>query len=156
MGRYYYMVCMECGEVVNLGKAVAFTDDRLAAPDPLYGFAFTTDGHQHDDGDNISPVTIMTWRYLEHFMMRHRGHELRVLPDLIEKYENDHFPVYAPGDPFGTDEYLPDESYYRSPTGRPDQDRDAARVPDSVVKRLKELQAGKNVSVPIWDTEDQA
>ncbi|WEQ54764.1 hypothetical protein LV564_11355 [Komagataeibacter nataicola] len=88
-------------------------------------------------------------------MMRHRGHELRVLPDVIEKYENDLFPVHAPGDPFGTDEYLPDESYYRSPTGRPNQDCDAARVPDSVVKRSKALQAGQNVSMPIWDTKNQ-
>ncbi|WEQ54763.1 hypothetical protein LV564_11350 [Komagataeibacter nataicola] len=30
----------------STGKAVAYTDDRLAAPDPLYGFAFTTDGDQ--------------------------------------------------------------------------------------------------------------
>ncbi|WEQ50803.1 hypothetical protein LV478_02030 (plasmid) [Komagataeibacter oboediens] len=145
MSATYYLICMDCGEVVDLGKAIKFREPKLKKE--IYGFAFLNDGHDDVETSEMSPVTILTWRYLEHFLMRHRGHELRVLPgDLVEKYENDYFPVYAPGDPFGTDEYVPEESYYSSHTGKPNQEKDANSVPENVIKRLLEMHKGEKIS----------
>jgi hypothetical protein len=155
MSRDNYIVCMDCGEWLVLGKHVRIYDRRLEKT--VYGFAFISDGH-NDDCEQTQKSTEEQlhrfWRYLQHFMMRHRGHELRVLPyELVGPYENDLFPQYAPGDPAGSLDYVPKENYYLSPTGIPDQDRDAKLIPESVVRRLEEMSRGEKLSKPVWDDE---
>ena len=156
MSRDYYTVCMDCGERFSLGKSVEIQDTRLNKG--VYGFAFISDGHD-DEFERADPSTKRmvhtSWRYLQHFLMRHRGHEIRVLPEaLIGPYESVSFPQYAPHDPSGSLDFVPEENYYLSPTGLPTQEQDAKSVPQEVLNRLEELSRGEKLKRPSWDEPD--
>lgn len=152
MSRDYSVVCMECGEWHALGKSYKF--HNISLKKDLYGFAFISDGHD-DDFEKSDQITIdmvhRHWRYLQHFLMRHRGHEIRVLPEaLIGPYETEFFPQYSPGDPAASWDYAPVENYYLAPVGVPDQDEDAKAVSEDVVRRLEEMSRGENLKTPSW------
>lgn len=153
MSRDYYTVCMDCGEWFALGKSVEIQDPSLKKD--VYGFAFISDGHDDEfakaDASTIKMVHT-SWRYLQHFLMRHRGHEIRVLPEaLIGPYESVSFPQYAPNDPSASLDFVPEENYYLSPTGLPNQEEDAMSVPQEVLHRLAEMSRGENLKHPPWD-----
>jgi hypothetical protein len=149
-----HVCCMDCGAWLVVGKYVRIHDARLKQD--VYGFAFLSDGHR-DDVDAIHKSAWdqlhEKWRYLDHFLMRHRGHEIRVLPEeLVGRFESEVFPVYRPEEPDVLDG-TPHENYYLTPTGTPDQTRDAELAPEKVTKRLQELSDGINVGKPAWDDE---
>ncbi|NTI88987.1 hypothetical protein G6L87_18085 [Agrobacterium rhizogenes] len=155
MTQVYHVYCMDCGEWLSIGKAQRIYDGRLEQT--VYGFASICDGHSNDYNGKpewVRDLFHREWRYLDHFLMRHRGHELRVLPEeLAGRFENDTFPYYRPEDPTIIDG-APEENYYLTPTGIPDQTQDAMLTPQSVKERLRELSKGVEMGKPIWDSED--
>jgi len=72
---------------------------------------------------------------------------------LADRFENDIFPHYPPEDPTIIDG-APEENYYLTPTGVPDQTQDTALTSESVKRRLRELSEGIDVGKPIWDSEE--
>jgi hypothetical protein len=155
LGKNYYLVCMHCGERLTVGEAVKVRDPRLQQD--IHCFSMITDNH--DDGLHKWPEAElnklrMRWRYTAHFLMRHRGHEIRALPEkLITGFESETFPHIPPAEKAVIDGAA-EENYYLTPTGVPDQLKDAALMRDSVEWRLKELRQGINMATPVWDDED--
>lgn len=66
MAAYYHLICFDCLEDMVLGKTVCFDKDHKAIPWQFDGAMDTRTNYL--DG-------------LERFLLLHRGHEIRVLPE---------------------------------------------------------------------------
>jgi len=145
---------MHCGERLNVGEAVEVHEPRLQRD--IHCFALITDNH--DDQHHNWPEAELNelrehWRYVDHFLMRHRGHEIRVLPEkLVREFESDTFPQYPAAERAILDG-ANEENYYLTPTGIPHQAKEAAFMKESVGWRLNELTQGINMTKPVWDDE---
>jgi hypothetical protein len=79
MDRLYQMLCVDCGEVLSLGKVARRNEHGQTVPWYFGGF-----------GDYNQSSATWTWigagelwLLVERFMLLHRGHELRVLPSVL-------------------------------------------------------------------------
>jgi hypothetical protein len=141
MGRTNFIVCMDCGEQLNLGKYIA-THQAF----PKFVFAFIYSCSSYFKQNETSQAKINAWVCIEHFMMRHRTHEIRVLPEeLIGRFETNSFPV---NDYVSFSSQANVEDFISLSVGDPDQDIDAAEVDPRVRDRLLELSQGKNIKLP--------
>lgn len=132
MSYSYFIVCMECKTGVLLGKSV-FTRYKNSEH-VTYGFENL--GCTSEDG--WSPYE-QGCSELQHFLMLHRNHELRVLPDTAQKYAGDldipqSFPCADDSDP----EY-DRTAFFLKDTGVPDPEKEADELPESVIDRLREF-----------------
>lgn len=129
----YFIVCMECKTGVLLGKAV-YTKYK-GIENLTYGFenlGLTSEASWKPDPDGCSK--------LQHFLMLHRNHELRVLPDTVHKYAGDlGVPQSFPCDADDADPEYNKTTFFLSDTGKPDPEKEADELPESVIERLREF-----------------
>jgi hypothetical protein len=124
---------MECKTGVLLGKAV-FTQYR-ETQHVTYGF--TALGHTFEDGWSPREEGCSE---LQHFLMLHRNHELRVLPETVERYSGDlGIPQSFPDDDKTTDPEYNRAAFFLRDTGKPDPVKEAEELPESLIKRLQEF-----------------
>ena len=72
--------------------------------------------------------------------MLHRNHELRVLPDTVEKYAgNLGIPQSFPDDDKTADPEYNRTAFFLRDVGRPDPENEADDLPESVIERLREF-----------------
>lgn len=118
MSVSYYLVCMHCKSGVLLGKAVPveYSDTEC------FGFS------QLRGGDDCLD--------LQQFLVAHRLHELRVLPENVEKFASDiGVPHSFPGnDDGGIEERHALAEMTREP---PNPDFDLEQLDQAVVEKLK-------------------
>ena len=77
---------------------------------------------------------------VQHFLMLHRTHELRVLSDNVEKYAKhvgfpQTFPVHEEGE--GGDFRYTREAFFNTDTGCPDPEKELENLPTELVEKLK-------------------
>jgi hypothetical protein len=135
MSVNYDLICLDCKQGVGLSKIITV---RYEAGDrETYGFdalGETADGAWEPIASACAEV--------QHFLMLHRTHELRVLPEHIEKYfdENTEPVRVVTRD---TDEYeLDDYEYSRSEffaadPGKLDPGAEADALPPHVIRKLR-------------------
>lgn len=129
MGVTYFLTCMQCKTGLNLGKAVKTHYDGV--PKQTYGF----DALGHSSQGPYTP-SIPHLELLQHFLMLHRTHELRVLPDTVAKYVTDiGFPQSFPE----LDRRWPESrvNFLEIDVGTPDPEREVDELAPDVVKVLR-------------------
>lgn len=131
MSSSYYFVCMECKTGILLGKSI-----YVEYPDyDVRSYGFSSIGTFRKDKDNS--YAIETCEELQHFMMLHRCHELRVLPSDADRYAEhlglpNSFPCFEDSEPG----YIR-ENFFRSNMKAPDGKSEADALPKELVKKLK-------------------
>lgn len=124
---------MECKTGVLLGKPVR--TQYKGIQHESYGFG----GLGHTFGDGWEPREHRCSE-LQHFMMLHRNHELRVLPDTVEKYAGDlGIPQSFPDDDKTTDQEFNRTAFFLKDTGKPDPVKEADELPPSLIERLRKF-----------------
>ena len=73
MSYLYYLTCIDCGIRLDLGKIACFDEGGNPKPWFLSGWLDQTDRHRVFGGE--------LGEIIQRFLILHRGHELRVLPD---------------------------------------------------------------------------
>ena len=135
MSSSYFLVCMECKDGVNLGKK--HNRKYPIAEKCTLGFAsldFSLDVKGQPGG------VLLEVECLDHFLMLHRTHELRVLPDLADKYSTDlGFPHSFPTlDDDGSEEYSR-EAFLNIDLGDVDPEEDMVNLSNDVIEKLKKF-----------------
>jgi hypothetical protein len=137
MSVHYSLICMDCGEVVTLGKAYHDKHERwsfnsLGAPD--FKSSSLTDQQQLG--------------IFMHFLVRHRLHKLRLLPETVwEPYENDNFP--RPGSAYeGAEGGELDWLYANSPIKPFSPADDSKSLSEEAKKELERLAGGPPPRLP--------
>lgn len=130
MSSDYYLVCTECKTGLLLGKSI-----HVEYPEyDVTSYGFSSMGSLKNIKDNSH--AIQTCEDLQHFLMLHRCHELRVLPSEADRYAEH---VGIPNSfPFGDDaepEYNR-AGFYRSETKIPDGRSEADAFPEELIKKL--------------------
>lgn len=74
MGISYSIVCIDCGECYHLGKTHKVKTKHHQSD----SYGFSSIGNVSQNSDNNYPQFLVG---LQHFLILHRQHELRVLPD---------------------------------------------------------------------------
>lgn len=116
---------------MNLGKAVS--TQYYETSQETYGFSDI--GHNSGNGWIPSIPVVVN---IDHFLMLHRGHELRVLPDSAAKYaENIGFPHEWPDDNDDLDPRHNRSSFLDKEIPRPDSDQDLNNLSKELVERLR-------------------
>jgi hypothetical protein len=132
MSDSYYLVCMECKAGIHLGKTVNTRYKDIDSD--TYGFS--TLGHTTENGWRGSEDSFAD---LQHFLMKHRTHELRVLPDTVDIYAADiGFPHSFPCSDDSDPEYSR-SAFLASDVGCPSPQAEMEKLPDSVIEKLKEF-----------------
>lgn len=129
MSNAYYLVCMDCKSGVLLGKTTfaKFGSENTYSFDQ---FGFQGDEQWVQSYNNIIDV--------QHFMMLHRTHELRVLPDTVDRYATDiGVPHTSPGFDDDTDPLSNRLIFLDSDVGTPDPESEANNLPNELVEKLK-------------------
>ena len=75
MSHLYFLVCVDTGQALNLGKIVSMDDQGCARP---LGFGGWKD---QDSGDWVQGLRL--YNVLERFLILNRGKELRLVPELF-------------------------------------------------------------------------
>lgn len=70
MSISYCLVCIDCGEAFHLGKT--YKMQSRFHTEPSYGFGYHALAPEESERELVA---------LQHFLLLHRQHELRVLPD---------------------------------------------------------------------------
>lgn len=131
MGIVYFLVCMDCKSGVHLGKAVHTRYKSVS--NPTYGFSSI--GYTYEDG----------WRpnqegteELQHFLMMHRTHELRVLSERADKYAADiGFPQSWPSEGNSFDPPNDRQTFLETSAGIPDPEKEIENLPEELIRKLK-------------------
>lgn len=141
MSICYNIVCMDCGEMLSIGKHSA-TPARDGWP-----------GHEGFAEFNLSPspdklpggeVAI-----IEHFLARHRLHELRILPDgAVDRYESDFFPANEQWVVMA-DDRRDVEAFLALPVRDFRPDLEPQELPAKVRDRLAEMSRGERLRDPL-------
>jgi len=131
MSSSYFLTCLDCKTGVNLGKAIhaSYPDCEVST----YGF------------NNLGSSALGEWKpsldnliNVQHFLMLHRGHELRVLPDTAEKYANDiGFPHSWPDSNDDLDENHNRLKYLEQKVLKPSPENELDILPQEVIEKLK-------------------
>lgn len=129
MSHFYYLLCLDCGEAVDLGKIACLDENNRTISWTLTGFGDLNRGML--DGEPL-------WKLVERFLILYRVHELRFIPeDFLRRL-----------DPEGVLKYLEtaDELLQRQVEPEPDVKLESQTVPHQVVHKLKEhLQRSYNL-----------
>lgn len=130
MASYYFLVCMECRSGINLGKAVL---TRYGPNQPEnYGFS----GLGYFEGAKWVPELDEVVN-LDHFLMLHRGHELRVLPDTVQVHVTDGaFPDSWPDMDGDVDLNHDRTRFLQQVPRKPDADAELKTLSDDVIEKL--------------------
>jgi hypothetical protein len=132
MSNSYYLVCMECKTGIHLGKTVCARYKDVNKD--TYGFSSL--GHT---SGNSWHGTEESFADLQHFLILHRTHELRVLPDTVDVYATDlGFPHSFPCEENGDVQYSR-SVFLQSDVGYPDPKKEMQNLPDDVVEKLKKF-----------------
>jgi len=120
MSNTYHVICVPCREVMGVGKIVDMT--QSGSPRPL-GF-----GGWRDPQSDEWPSGLSFLRLLERWLILHRGHEIRVVPDEF----------LARADPDAGFHYIHSaaEVMDRPVVPYPDSELDVENVPQDVISRL--------------------
>ncbi|WP_020405396.1 hypothetical protein [Hahella ganghwensis] len=133
MSSNYLLLCIDCNEGLDLGKTFKIrlsTDDRES-----YGFdAIGGLGINRELGDKAVYVE-ETIEFLQFFLMKHRLHEIRVLPDTVKKYETQN----SSGIPDPYPDYEKYGEYMKAPIVKPDPDKEADILDKALIEKLKNL-----------------
>lgn len=130
MSFSYYLVCVDCGTSIHLGKTVAVNYKGVA--DSKVGFAAL--GDCEDAGNDCSNGA---WAELQHFLMVHRGHELRVVPETVQ-HRDSSIEFVFPTDDDTNDPLFNRSTFFESGNCEPDPITDANNLSDDVIRRLKD------------------
>jgi hypothetical protein len=125
----YQLVCIDCLESISLGKAVSARYRKQNTK----SYAFDNlgmGGGENQVKDHWEP-DIDGCEVLSHFLMLHRTHELRVLPDSVLNVISLNFPINDEYDDYSYTEFL------NSELKRPRSDEDAEKVPADVIYRIQ-------------------
>ena len=133
MGVTWSLCCLDCGDGVLLGKPV-----KGGGPGPGPGtLGFETLGRQGDEG--WAPAAEGAAN-LAHFLMLHRCHELRVLPETAGALATrEEFPTAWPDQPGDPDPAHDRTRFLARDPGRPDPVAETAALPERVKARIAEF-----------------
>jgi hypothetical protein len=73
MSYTYHLVCIDCRVILDLGKIIAIDEDGRDIPWQFGGW-IDLDTHERLEAASLDSA-------VERFLILHRGHELRVVPD---------------------------------------------------------------------------
>ena len=120
MSHTYHLLCVDCREVLDLGKVVNLSED--AEPIPW------TAGGWRDQATGEWLKGAELWNLVERFLILHRGHELRNVPESF----------LDSVDPEGSLNYIDSaaEVFERTLDPEPDDFADAARIDPTLAKKL--------------------
>lgn len=134
MGVDYFLVCMSCKNGIQLGKSIHVKYRGM--PEKTYGFSLM--GTQKE---GIWVPDVRCCSSLQHFLMLHRAHELRVLSEHVEKYAK-HSTVPYSFPMLDFDENDGEHSRYNffstSPS-KPDPAKEADELPEDLIAKLKQF-----------------
>lgn len=132
MSYDYDLVCLDCRTGIYLGKTV-YTQYEDIDHQTL---GFNLIGYSSDE-QSWEP-NIKVCANLQHFLMLHRTHELRVLPDTVQKYES--FIGIPQSFPTTNDDPDPSSNrklFFSQDAGKPDPEKEANDLPQDVIEKLK-------------------
>lgn len=138
MSNSYYFICMDCKDGIHLGKAIKITYPGVETDS--YGFGMLGYGGSGLDDLKEWVADGKSVGLLQQFLMLHRGHELRILPDTVEKYESKTskgIPHRFPLD--DSKEECSYESYFSIKIEKPDPEKEADDLPIDLIDRLKKF-----------------
>ena len=139
MSYSYFLVCMKCRTGVLLGKAVRRKYEGTEAETTGFTALFFKRGGGSFDSQILDDVEC-----LDHFLMMHRTHELRVLPDSIEKHmKGVDFPESFPVDEDSTDPSFNRLTFLNQPVGKVDPAREADELDVDTIVALKAAEQKK-------------
>jgi len=129
MSYSYYLVCLDCGTSIHLGKTISVNYEDVA--DSKFGFASL--GCSKDVSEKFLSGA---WAELQHFLMVHRGHELRVVPETVQ-YLNSSIEFVFPTDDDTNDPLFNRSIFFENANSKPDPIKDADNLSNDVIRRLK-------------------
>lgn len=131
MSEGYYLVCMSCKAGVVLGKSIAIRYVDFPGHE-LFGFSEL-------GGGGVWQPSVHGCADLQQFLITHRIHELRVLPESVDMYaKNEGVPHSFPDGDFGDPEYSR-AKFYTGSVERPDPILDRARITEELIEKLSEF-----------------
>lgn len=134
MSDTYSIVCIDCKTGVELGKTVYIQYKDIEKKSLGFNLLGYSDNEKSWKPNKKECST------LQHFLILHRTHELRVLPDTVDKYAS----FVGVPQSFPTDNDDPDPLYNRKiflsqDVGKPEPEQEANNLPNSVIEKLKKF-----------------
>lgn len=128
MSSGYYMACVDCEIGIYLSKPISIS--YCAGSVNTFGFAeLGGDGAQ--DWEPSPTGTAL----LQHFLMLHRGHEIRVLSQHTDRFTGE---VDFPKNVYDIDETEESElNFLRLDVGIPDPYSEPETYPESLIEKLR-------------------
>jgi len=135
MSVSYFIVCMECRTGVNLGKPVKRTYENVGEESIGFSSLVFTEGAKHASYNYL----LRSVEELDHFLMLHRSHELRVLPETADLHATDiGFPNSFPVDDDSSKEYNR-LVFLSQSVGEVDPCRDLESLKPEIIKNLEKF-----------------
>ncbi|MCY7296227.1 hypothetical protein [Alteromonas sp. a30] len=132
MSNCYFLVCMDCKSGILLGKTVEAKYSDITKSTSGFSELGTNKDHWH--------FNYKCAVNLQHFLMLHRGHELRVLPDTVDKLARDKgFPNTWVGENNDPDPDYDRLSFLNQDVGIPDPESEMENLPNELLERLSKF-----------------
>lgn len=132
MSVEYFLCCLDCGEGVILGKP------KVVRYANCSGEAFGFSALGLSAAGKLWEPSAKSGEVLDHFLMLHRGHELRVLPGTVERFaERESFPTSWPDQDNDEDPAYDRLKFLSSHAPRPDPQADLENVSDETRKKIR-------------------
>ena len=128
MSYSYYLVCLDCGKSIHLGKSISVTYTNNYAAN--YGFAML--GNNTADGWEADTESASK---LQQFFAIHRGHALSVLPETVQRKAPTVEFVF-PVDNDTKDPLYNCKDFFEHPIDPPDAETDWTKVSDDILQKL--------------------
>ncbi|WP_152511469.1 MULTISPECIES: hypothetical protein [unclassified Labrenzia] len=128
MSYSYYLTCIDCGSSIFLGKTIDVHYDGIS--DVKTGFSML--GGDKESGWQPSQKAM---EELQHFLFVHRGHELRVVPETVNRRDANIEFVF-PADDDTADPLFNRSSFFDSGHDKADPEREADMLEEGVIQRL--------------------
>ncbi|GAC1032636.1 hypothetical protein thsps21_34650 [Pseudomonas sp. No.21] len=129
MSEGYYLVCMDCRVGVVLGKSIAIK--YMDFPEHKF-FGFSELG-----GGGVWQPSIGGCADLQQFLVVHRVHELRVLPESVDMYaDNVGVPHSSPDGNCGDSEYSRTK-FFTGSVEKPNPELDKVRITEELIEKLR-------------------
>lgn len=132
MSSGYYLICLDCNRAVLLSKPIGI---RYPGQDDMtFGFSSLTS----PDSDQWQP-SAEGCAELQHFMMLHRTHELRVLSEHVNKHVRGDVPGGFPSSADDPDPDYNSKVFFGTVVDPPAPETEADDLPPDLIKRLQQL-----------------
>lgn len=132
MSNCYFLVCMDCKSGILLGKTIEAQYPDITNP----SVGFSEFGANKDFWEFNYECSVN----LQHFMMLHRGHELRVLPDTVDKFSTEKgFPNRWVGENNDPDPDYDRLDFLNSSVGHPNPKSEAETLACDVIEKLSKF-----------------